>query len=164
MLAWDQEIQPRRPLMEALGDRRRAVLALRIIEQTVAGLQPPLAEVCSPTTVEFVGETVRRCQAVLSGESTETIGTEEFFDANFALQDQEGPVGASILMALSDYVDCLPAGLDADNCLRVMSACYEAVLNNAHLGRVITPADELANPACAAAIAMQQRELDQISS
>lgn len=164
MLAWDLKVGAERGAMQSFTSRQYALLCFRVIRETVSTMRPPFAERCLEETVSFVEETMLQCRNALCGVSVNPVATEEFFEKNFALQDGESSIGASILMALSEYVEAFPDELSLDSAMDIMSACYEAVLNNAQLGRIVTPEMELGNRECAAAIAMQRHAIQEISA
>ncbi|MGN5377159.1 hypothetical protein ACQ4WX_04185 [Streptomyces lasalocidi] len=124
----------------------------------VDSVRPSCDAVFAHDTVAWVRQTLGRCGAELERATSELIGTEEFFDEPHSLVDQDSALGlASLVMAISTYVDCLEGDFTAECTLDVLSASYETVLNSERIGKV-TPDAERQNENCVRVIE-RQREL-----
>jgi hypothetical protein len=158
MLWWDEESDDWEEALSELTPLRRKEIALAGITMAIDSVRPSFDGVFAHETAVWVQETLRRCDAELEGSTSGLIGTEEFFDELHSLVDQDSALGlASLVMAISTYVDCLEGEFTAECTLDVLSASYEAVLNSERIGRV-TPEAERQNENCVRVIETQ-REL-----
>ncbi|WP_416482118.1 hypothetical protein [Streptomyces sp. CL12] len=158
MLLWDEESEDWEEALSEVTPLRRKRIALAGIAMAIDSVRPSFDEVFAHETVVWFQQTLRRCGAELERPTSELLGTDEFLDELHSLVDRDSTLGlASLVMAVSTYVDCLEGEFSAECTLDVLSASYEAVLNSERIGRV-TPEAERQNENCVRVIE-KQREL-----
>ncbi|MCX4743778.1 hypothetical protein [Streptomyces antibioticus] len=156
MLLWDEESEDWEEALSGLSALRRREIALIGIIMAVDSVRPSFETMFADHTVTWLRQALRRCRAELTQSTAEEIGTEQFFDELHALVEQDSAPGlASLVMALSTYVDCQAGDFTPECTLDVLSASYEAVLNSERIGKV-TPDAERQNDNCMRLIEAQR--------
>ncbi|MEU9450643.1 hypothetical protein [Streptomyces sp. NPDC048277] len=159
MLLWDYESDGWDSLISGMTEELRRDLSLTCIEGTTESFHPSLEASFRAHTVNFIRAALRDFRDNL-GDSASSIAVrdeEVFFDDLHALIDEDPAPGlAALVMAFSDYADCLRnRPLGNEDVLGILSSCYEAILNEERIPRV-TPETERENENCRRALEAQR--------
>jgi len=121
-------------LVQPLSSQAKRVLCLDAIGVCLASFRPSLEEALGARSARLA----RRALELLRADDYVPNGPGgEFRDALRALrEDDQCAAVASVVAALTEYADAMPADLTASTVLLVMSACYEAVMHADRRARV----------------------------
>ena len=158
MTAWEIESRSWGELIQPLSSHAKRILCLDAIGLCLASFRPSPEQSLGAQTARLA----RRALDLLSQRTGDPSPGEpdgEFLDSLRALRDGDHSAAAgSIVTALTEYADAMPAALDASNVFVVMSACYEAVRHAEHAPRAT--AAERGNQTLMRLIAAQRGLID----
>jgi hypothetical protein len=129
MAAWEIESRSWGGLVQPLSSRAKRILCLDAIGLCLASFRPSPEEALGAPTARLA----RRALDLLrqgAGDPSPSEPDREFLNGLRALREVDhSPAAESIVTALTEYADAMPAGLGASSVLVVMSACYAAILH-----------------------------------
>jgi hypothetical protein len=127
MAVWETESRSWGGLVQPLSSHAKRVLCLDAIDLCLASFRPSPEQALGAPTARLA----RRALDLLrerAGDPSPGEPAGEFLDSLRALGEGDHCAAAgSVITALTEYADAMPAALDASNVFVVMSACYEAV-------------------------------------
>jgi hypothetical protein len=161
---WDTEMQPWYERVTALSPRQRLAVALAAVDRTLAGYDPPLAELVDDATTLLVDRVRSGLRsAVAAGRTVPDIEDPEDVADGIAGAMAGGPAAEvdSLLMALLNLIG--PDELSAEGLYLVLDGLYQSTLTNAEVP-VWSEAAERGCEPCRAAVAVQQQLIAEVAS
>jgi hypothetical protein len=127
MATWETQSRSWGGLIQPLSSHAKRVLCLGAIDLCLASLRPSAEKAFGARPARLA----RRALDLLwqqADDSSPGQPDQEFLASLHALREfDRSPAVASVVTALTQYADAMPAGLDAADVFVVMSASYEAV-------------------------------------